>query len=406
MNIETIALADVADDPSNARRHSTWNLKSVRRSLERFGQQKPVVIDAAGTLIAGHATVAAARALGWETIDAVRSDLDGTARTAYAIADNRTAELGEWDERLLAEALKDLRTEDLIVGFGDKNVDRYLKKLAEPIVEDEAPDAPDTPVTRAGDLWLMGEHRLLCGDATCDESVARLLKETPFIMVTDPPYGVQLDQGWFEKMGLDPARRCDYVHDDRVHRWPDVWKTCAADVAYVWCASVSIDDVMTDLRAAGFNIRALCIWVKDRPVVTREGYLWQHEPCIYAVRKGKKARWRGGNNESTVWRAASPTRRFDSGEDTVTDHAAQKPVEIMARSIRNHGETGDVVYEPFAGSGTTLIAAEQLERRCFAMEIEPRFVDMICARYLKFTGCSPVRESDGASFQELQTVKH
>lgn len=385
------------EDPQNCRRHGERNLAAIRASLERFGQQKPIVVTPDNVVLAGNGTLRAARALGWSHVDVIRSGLDGMERVAYSIADNRTAELAEWDEAGLAQALAALQNDqsidELVTGFDAKEIQQAIDRaVAGDVVEDEPPPPPANPVTKPGDLWLLGDHRLLCGDSTKAEDVARLLGDRkPFIMVTDPPYGVEHDPSWREEAGVSaygPQAKGLVSNDDRVD-WSTAYQLFGGHVAYVWHAGRFAADLVENLRGAGFEVRTQIIWRKPQIVFGRGHYHWQHEPCWYAVRKGGSSKWCGDRTQSTIWDIKSMHvmggARNDA-ENPVTGHSTQKPVECMARPIRNHGGRDDDVYEPFSGSGTTIIAAEQLRRRCYAIEISPAYCDVAVQRWERLTG--------------------
>lgn len=266
-------------------------------------------------------------------------------------------------------------------------------KEKQAVVEDEVPEPPVVPITQPGDLWVMGEHRLLCGDSTKAEDVARLLNgKVPFIMVTDPPYGVKLDQSWRDKAlgskAMGPGNKHTVSNDDRAD-WTEVWQLFPGDVAYVWHASSFSDVVTKSLRDVGFSICQQLIWNKSVMVMGRSDYHFKHEPCWYAVRKGKTHGWTGDRKQTTVIEAKSPNHIMSGSDEEKTEHPTQKPLECMAVPIRNHA--GDI-YEPFSGSGTTLIAAEQLSRRCYAMEISPLYCDVAVARWEKLTGRKAERQ--------------
>lgn len=391
-----VAVADLNPDPSNARRHGERNLDAIKASLAAFGQRKPLVVQREGMIVrAGNGTLAAAQALGWEQIAAVVIDEDSAQAVQFAIADNRTAELAEWDDETLATLLDgmDEPTRDMLA-FDEKELAGLMRGLEpDEIVEDEAPEPPADPITKPGDLIILGDHRLLCGDSTDGASVSRLLDGLiPFIMVTDPPYGVDYDPEWrneaAEKGLIAHAdRRVGLVsNDDRVD-WTESYKLFSGAVAYAWHADRFTADLVVNLRDAGLEVRSQIIWRKPAFAISRGHYHWQHEPCWYAVRKGKTAKWCGDRSQSTVW---DITNRLAEAEGK-TNHGTQKPVECMARPIRNHGGKDDAVYDPFLGSGTTLIAAEQLGRRCFGMEIDPAYCDVIVQRWENLTGQKAVR---------------
>ena len=381
-NIEQVDIATLLHDPSNVRKHGPRNLDTIKASLARFGQVKPIVVDGDNIVRAGNGTLMAARALGWSTIDIVRTPLKGAEATAYAIADNRTAELAEWDDESLAQQLAALQIDDealaLATGFDEKEIAALALDNME-VHEDEVPEPPVDPITKPGDLWLLGKHRLLCGDSTSATDVARLLDgAVPALMVTDPPYGVEYDPEWRMDAGLtgNTPRMGKVMNDDRAD-WTEAWKLFPGDVAYVYHADVFASTVQQSLERAGFAIRAQIIWAKDRLALSRGDYHRQHEPCWYAVREGGKGHRTDDRTQTTLW---SIPARDDAGHG----HGTQKPVECMERPVRNH--LADLVYEPFAGSGTTVIACERTGRTCMAMEISPAYCDVIVKRWEILTG--------------------
>jgi DNA modification methylase len=292
------------------------------------------------------------------------------------------------DTERLAALLKDVRTEDDAVAA-------LLSALAhdnglaveETNTGDGGDDFDATPEldgptrTQLGELWLIGgKHRLLVGDCTRKKNVKRLLGKTePFLMVTDPPYGVEYDPQWRNEAAENghiafAARRSGTVaNDDRVD-WSAAWKLFPGRVAYVWHAGRHASEVQQSLEAADFQVRSQIIWAKPSHAISRGHYHWQHEPCWYAVRDGQTANWTGDHSQTTLWQIPLKDDAFDS------DHGTQKPLECMSRPIRNHGAAGDVVYDPFLGSGTTIIAAHRLGRACYGCELEPRYADVVLRR--------------------------
>jgi DNA modification methylase len=392
-----VPITDLNLDAANARTHGEKNLAAIRASLAQFGQRKPIVVQRAGMIVrAGNGTVTAAKALGWTHIAAVVLDDDNATAAQFAIADNRTAELAEWDPDALALQLQAMdegtRT---ALGFEPPDVDALLRQLQADVAQDEVPELPAVATTKPGDLWVLGHHRLLCGDATDAAAVGRLLAgATPFLMVTDPPYGVDYDPEWRNAAGLSDSHSTGKVrNDDRVD-WTAAYKLFPGDVAYVWHAGRFAGDLAANLAAAGFGIRAQIIWRKPAFAISRGHYHWQHEPCWYAVREGCTSKWVGDRSQSTVWDVSN---RIDDR----TEHGTQKPIECMARPVQNHGGREDAVYDPFLGSGTTLVACEQLGRRCFGLELDPRYCDVIVQRWQKATGRDAMLDGDGRKFAQM-----
>jgi DNA modification methylase len=388
MKTERVPIGSVQFDPANVRRHGEKNLDAIKASLSRFGQQKPIVVDADGIVRAGNGTLMAAKALGWPEVTIVRTALKGAEATAYAIADNRTAELAEWDDDALAQTLAALQIEDeelaKATGFDDADIDAML--APDEVTEDEVPEPPAEPITKPGDLWLLGEHRVLCGDSTKAEDVERLMDgKEPRMMVTDPPYGVEYDPAWraeFNNDGPDSKRAVGKVANDDRADWREAWELFSGDVAYVWHADAFSPVVAESLIACGFEVRYLIVWAKQRHTFGRGHYHHQHEPCWFVARKGSQAHWIGDRTQTTLW-------QIDNNRSNDTGHGTQKPMECMARAIRNHD--APLIYDPFLGSGTTLIAAEQLGRKCYGMEISPAYCDVIVKRWETLTGKKATR---------------
>lgn len=388
MNTELVSIADLTPDPANARKHDERNLKAIIDSLRAFGQQKPIVVDARGIVVAGNGTMEAAKRLGWDEIAIVRTDLDPTQATAYGIADNRTGELAEWNDEVLRSLLDTMDAEMLeVLAFDQKEIDAMVPPMAVEVVEDEVPEAPEEPITKEGDLWILGRHRLLCGDSTKADDVERLMNgDNPNMMVTDPPYGVNYTPAWRDKALGDKAlgkANSDIIQSDDVADWRGVWGLFKGDIAYVWHASAFTDVVMDSLRAVDLIPTQQIIWNKSVLILGRSSYHFKHEPCWYCVRKGATHDWIGDRKQTTVIDAAPPNHIMSGSKEERTPHPTQKALACMSNLMRNH--SGDV-YDPFLGSGTTLIAAEQLGRACYGMELSPAYCDVIVRRWENLTG--------------------
>lgn len=394
---------------ANARTHPDEQVAQIAGSIAEFGFNVPCLVDERGVLVAGHGRLLAAQRLGLSQVPVIRLDhlTDAQAR-AYRIADNQIALNSGWDDALLSAEVARLKEDGVdleLLGFPEDELDRLLDGLdgekGGNEDEDVVPEPPETPISRSGDLWILGRHRLLCGDATRAADVARLLGDVrPHLMVTDPPYGVGYDPSWRNDAGVSATTRTGRVSNDDRADWREAWALFPGDVAYVWHAGVHARTVAESLDASGFPIRSQIIWSKSRFVLGRGDYHWQHEPCFYAVRKGATGHWQGARDQSTVWMIGG-----GGDEDAATVHGTQKPVECMRRPMINNSERGDAVYEPFAGSGTTMIAAESVERRCFAMEIDPRYCDVIIERWQSFTGAKVQLETDGRSFEDVRSER-
>ena len=380
MNLVRKAIADLHLDPANARLHPERNRAAIQASLKRFGQQKPIVITPSGMVVAGNGTLEAAKAIGWTEIDCVVSDLDGIERTAFGIADNRTSELAEWDDTVLTELLDHLKHEGFDLddaGFTDGELDAMLKAEQGPadIEEDEVPEPPADPVTKPGDLWLLGEHRLLCGDSTKAEDVERLMNGAKAGMVfTDPPYGIN-----FQSRSRKQTPQFEKIANDDVilKIWPLLWSAMSSDAAAYVCTRWDVYHKWLE-SSKQFDVKNCVVWYK------RNGGLGDLQNCyspnhefIIVAHKGTAAL--RGKRLADVW---------EVGRDAVTSyaHPTQKPVGLPAIAVESHSDKGDVVLDLFLGSGTTLIAAEQLGRKCYGMEISPAYCDVIVNRWEALTG--------------------
>jgi DNA modification methylase len=413
LRIETIPLDRVLPYAENARTHSAAQVAQIAASIAEFGFVNPVLVDAEGVLIAGHGRVMAARRLGLATVPALRlGHLSPAQARALRLADNQIALNSGWDEALLAAEIARIRDEaavDLdVLGFSGMELDRLLASLDAGIGNDlaqndldaPAPEPPTEPVTRPGDLWLLGRHRLLCGDATNPADVDRLLVGVqPHLMVTDPPYGVDYNPSWRNEAGVSATLRTGRVANDHRADWREAWALFPGDVAYVWHAGVHARTVIESLEAAGFAVRSQIVWAKPRLVLGRGDYHWQHEPCLYAVRKGATGHWQGARDQTTLWSIGN------GAEDLATVHGTQKPVECMRRPMLNNSRPGDAVYEPFCGSGSTIIAAETIGRTCFAMDIDPGYCDVAVQRWQEATGEAAVLAGEDRTFEDIATVR-
>jgi DNA modification methylase len=394
----------------NAKQHGTEQVARIAASMIEFGWTVPCLVAEDGELIAGHGRVLAAAQLGIATVPViVMPHLSDAQRRAYRIADNKLTELGEWDEAMLLQEVQELLAEEYdldLLGFNEADLAHLLRDGAAQDGtgavegEDETPEPPITPVTLPGDLWVMGKHRLICGDSTSVEVVGKLLGAvTPLLMVTDPPYGVDYDPSWRNQAGAAKTKRIGKVLNDDRADWHEAWALFPGDVAYVWHGALHAGEVAASLMAAGFNVRSQIIWAKDRLVLSRGDYHWQHEPCWYAVRKSGKGHWAGDRKQTTLWAISG------KDQDAATVHGTQKPVECMRRPMLNNSSPGQAVYEPFMGSGTTLIAAETTGRVCFGIELNPVYVDVAVERWQQFTGGEAIDEASGRSFASLKAER-
>jgi len=380
MKIERIAISKLTPDPNNARTHNQRNLDAIAGSLSEFGQRKPIVITQHNIIAAGNGTVEAAKSLGWTDIEVVRvpADWDADRIKAFALADNRSAELAQWDEQVMASQLLELQQ----VGF---DIEAIGFELTEPpvdpesIEEDEIPeDAPNR--TSLGDIWQLGRHRLMCGSTTnLDDMDLLMQKQKADIVFTDPPYGVAYTGGIQFKNGQVQKNNREMIQNDDADIYGAVMQTLGAYAngpCYIWFAGTKAASFYAAAEKYG-EIHALIIWVKNGGYgALNANYKQKHEPCLYWKPKGKSLNYIGTTTETTVWQIDKDGRN--------TLHPTQKPVALAAKAISNH--SGDLVFDGFGGSGATLIASEQVGKTCYMMELDPKYCDVIMQRWENLTG--------------------
>lgn len=395
MRASQVAVDKLLQDPANVRQHSTRNIETIKASLARFGQQKPIVVDGDGVVVAGNGTLHAARELGWQKVHVVRSTLTGSDRTAYAIADNRTAELAEWDDAALAEQLSALAIDDdellAAAGFDEAELERLVNETtglgADDVVEDEAPEPPADPVTKPGDLWQLGDHRVLCGDCV---NASRIFGSGAADMIlTDPPYGVSYVGKTKDALTVENDNLSEGNLKTAIGQWFDSCWEMSRDGAY-WYATVPAGPLHLhfafDWKRRGV-LRQIMVWNKDCMVLGHSEYHYKHEPILFGWKPGGKRHKNKDRTRTTVWDEARPKRS--------AEHPTMKPVALWARAMSDGSRVGELVFDPFLGSGTTLIAAEQLGRRCYGTEISPAYCDVIVERWENLTGKKAKRVADG-----------
>lgn len=397
---QTDRLVEYARNPRKNDEHVDRMVGAIRE----FGFRIPIVAKSDGTVVDGHLRLKAARKMGLATVPVALADgLTDAQIKAFRLLANKSASWAEWDDELLRLELGELGAEGFdvsLIGFSDDELASILADRTEGLTDpDDVPEPPAEPASVLGDVWLLGRHRLACGDCTTQEAVdAALAGVKPHLMVTDPPYGVEYDPSWREDaarkglIGFSPSALGTVQNDKRIN-WSEAWMLFPGEVVYCWHADRHASAVQASLEAAAFQIRCQIIWAKSSFAISRGHYNWQHEPCWYAVRQGKTGHWHGDHSQTTLW-------NIHHGKSE-TGHSTQKPVECMRRPIENNSSPGQAVYDPFVGSGTTIIAAEMTGRACHAIELSPAYTDVAVLRWQSFTGQTATHASDGRTFADI-----
>jgi DNA modification methylase len=378
MEVTRRLIEDLTLDPRNARTHSQKNLDAIATSLTKFGQRKPIVITSDGVVLAGNGTLEAAKSLKWDHIDVTITpeDWDIDTARAYALADNRTAELAEWDEAVLAQQLLELHDADFDIEALGFEMPQVIEP--EPLDEDEMPLQPE-PKVKHGDLWKLGEHRLFCGDATDVTAYERLMGEDQVDLIwTDPPYGVSyVGQGGMtiENDNLDIGALEEFLRQGfnamfTFTKPGACWYVAAPSGNLFQAFSIPLSELEV--------WRHTLVWVKDALVMGRADYHYRHESIFYGWTPGAAHQEPPDRKQDSVWEVPRPRSN--------KEHPTMKPIELITRAINNSSRANDLVLDPFAGSGSTLIAADQTRRRARVMEIDPKYCDVIIARWERITG--------------------
>jgi DNA modification methylase len=434
LEVEQVPVDDLLLLEGNPRR---GDVPAIARSLAKFGQRKPVVVNRPNRqVLAGNHTLLAARSLGWQTISVCWTDDDAATAAAYSLADNRTAELGDYDNELLVAAMADvLAAENGLFEATGWSQDDLLELIADlggdvlPDVDPDAvPDPPAKPFSKPGQVWQLGMHRVICGSATDLSAVKRLLaKDVPAMVWTDPPYNVDYHSkaaGGIQNDNLDAVEFANLIRGAM-----NVIADVVAPGGAVYVAHADTTVFAEAYVVAGLKLSGTLIWLKNAATLGRSDYQWRHEPILYGWKTGARHRWYGGRKQTTLTGAheLQPTLQADgswvipvgdrfavvSGDNlkvrmddtSVIEvpkparsalHPTTKPTELIERHLKNSSRAGDVVLDCFGGSGSTLIACERTMRSARLVELDPKFVDVICRRWQDYTGQVPVLEETGA----------
>lgn len=401
-----IALSSLIPYARNSRTHSEAQVAQIAASIKEFGFTNPVLVDELGGIIAGHGRVLAAQKLGYQEVPAiVLSHLTETQKRAYVIADNKLALNAGWDEEMLRiefDELKEAGFDLEMTGFSLDEIDALqINEVTDGLTDEDAvPEAPEVPVSKLGDVWLLGNHRLMCGDSTSIDAVEKLMAGQKADMVfTDPPYGVSYEGGHNKKKRAGII--ADTLEGDNLTGLFYGAITCALSVTkdgaafYVWYASGKSVETYASLNKLPLELRAVIQWykVKSGLGAFMSQYIPNCEPCMYLHKTNCSPAWYGPTNEKTVWELKKESRN--------EYHPTQKPVELPERAINNSSKQGDTVIDLFGGSGSTLIACEKSSRHARLMELDPKYVDVIIKRWMQFTGKQATHEETGKTYAEL-----
>ena len=387
---KTIQISELKEYEHNPRRIGKKEFEKLVSSIKQDGYHQRIIVNHDNIIIGGHQRKKALLEAGLQendTVEVLVPDRKLTQQELDRINIRDNLSFGEYDFDILAnrfdtETLVDFgMSGDLLVGFGD---DELLSAVGD---NTESEELPAEPKVKLGDVYILGKHRLMCGDSTNPQHVDKLLNGAkPILMVTDPPYGVNYEPEWREEVGKGARNTGKVLNDDR-YDWSEAYSLFTGDVAYIWHSSSYTHKFAESIENSGFDLVSLIIWNKQHFVLSRGNYHNKHEPLWYAVRKGQKVKhnWQGRRDQSTVWDIDNNNYGAKAKEEQ-TGHGTQKPLECMLRPILNNSKKGQSVYDPFGGSGTTLIACEKSDRNCYMMELSPAYVDIIINRWKKETG--------------------
>jgi site-specific DNA-methyltransferase (adenine-specific) len=380
--IEISSLIEYENNPRN----NDGAVDAVAESIKQFGFKVPIVIDRDNVIVAGHTRLKAARKIGLEKVPCiVADDLTPEQIKAYRLADNKTGELAEWDFSALEIELAEIESDFDMSAFGFDISD--FEDIHE-ITEDEVPevDEENEPICKTGDIWNLGKHRLMCGDSTNVSDVEKLMNgDKADLLLTDPPYNVAYEGGTKEKLKIENDDMSDEEFQEFLISAFENSNIVMKDGAsfYIWHSDSEGFNFRSACKNTGWKIRQCLIWVKNSIVLGRQDYQWKHEPCLYGWKDGAAHYFVDDRTQSTVWEFNKPLRNME--------HPTMKPVDLIARAINNSSRSDNIVLDIFGGSGTTLIACEQLNRKCYMMELDPKYCDVIIKRWENLTGEKAVK---------------
>jgi len=395
------SINDLQNDPKNARKRTDRSAKLIKQSLEQYGAARSIVIDENNRILAGNGTIAGAKAAGIKNLKIIESNgdeiiavkrtgLSENEKIGLALADNRTSDLSEWDLNMLEELSQEhdlepwFDNDDLKELLGETEI-LPLKGLTDP---DDVPEVPEEPITKLGDIWQLGNHKVLCGDSTDQNQLDPLMQnELANLWLTDPPYNVNYEGKTSDKLKIQN----DQLNNDEFRQFlasayvvAHMYLNEGASF-YIWHADSEGYNFRGAAKDANLQIRQCLIWVKSSMVMGRQDYHWQHEPCLYGWKKGASHFWNADRKQTTVLKFDKPNRN--------KEHPTMKPVDLFQYQITNSSKPNDIILDTFGGSGTTLIAAERIQRQARLVELDPKYCDVIVKRWEDFTGKTAKRVS-------------
>ena len=390
MEILKLKISDLKQHPKNPRKHPKELLERLKRSIGEYGFTNPVLVSKDNKILAGHARCKAAKELGISEVPVIRLDFEGAKADAYVIIDNKLNELSEWDIPLLESLIKDIEKSDFdvtLTGFDLTEIDELFSKSDDKEGKDDGYDVTkaleEASFVNQGDVWILGKHRLLCGDVTNSEDVKALMDgKKANLILTDPPYNVGFESANGLKIKND-KQDSEKFYNFLLSSFKNMASSLAdGGSAYIFHADTEGLNFRKAFIDAGFHLSGVCIWEKNSFVIGRSPYQWGHEPILYGWLKTGKHKWYAGRAESTIWRYDKPKKN--------ADHPTMKPIPLLCYPIKNSSAVNSIVLDTFGGSGSTLIACQQMDRICFALELDPKYASVIVRRYIELCGSEDV----------------
>jgi len=386
MKIENADINTIKPYENNPRKLKDSAIEKVAMSLKEYGFRQPIVVDKDRIIVVGHTRYRASKKLGFKEVPITIADnLTPEQINAYRIADNRTAEESEWDSELLKMEIKDLEAKDFkldLLGFNEDQLNDMLFEEKQGLTdEDEVPEAPEEPISKLGDIWILGKHKLICGDSTILNNYEKLFNENKAdLLMTDPPYNVDYEGKTKDKLTIQNDSKND---DDFLQFLTDAFNNCSIHLKlgcsfYIFHSDWYGLEFRQSIKNSDLELKQNLIWAKNSMVMGRQDYQWQHEPCLYGWKRGASHSWYSDRKQTTIIKYDRPSKS--------KLHPTMKPVGLVEYLIKNSSKQEDIILDPFLGSGTTIIACEKQSRICYGIELDPKYCDVIIKRWENFTG--------------------